>query len=106
PFLMNMCYTCKSSIFFFSSRRRHTSSKRDWSSDVCSSDLLSVDTLLDEEAGRRHADLAGVAELGAHERLHRLFHVGVRKDDRRRMAAQFHGRELHVLAGQDRKSVV
>src|SRR5699024_11258277 len=25
--------------FFFSGRRRHTSSKRDWSSDVCSSDL-------------------------------------------------------------------
>src|SRR5207249_6208000 len=25
-------------LFFFSSRRRHTSSKRDWSSDVCSSD--------------------------------------------------------------------
>src|SRR6266511_2035672 len=25
--------------FFFSSRRRHTSSSRDWSSDVCSSDL-------------------------------------------------------------------
>src|SRR5699024_11844385 len=29
-------------FFFFSSRRRHTSSKRDWSSDVCSSDLHSV----------------------------------------------------------------
>src|SRR5437868_550205 len=28
-----------SGIFFFSSRRRHTRSKRDWSSDVCSSDL-------------------------------------------------------------------
>src|SRR5699024_411194 len=27
---------------FFSSRRRHTRSKRDWSSDVCSSDLRSV----------------------------------------------------------------
>src|SRR5699024_11593829 len=26
-------------MFFFSSRRRHTRSKRDWSSDVCSSDL-------------------------------------------------------------------
>src|SRR5207247_7636030 len=26
--------------FFFSSRRRHTRSTRDWSSDVCSSDLL------------------------------------------------------------------
>src|SRR6266536_399338 len=31
-----MCY-----FFFFSSRRRHTRSTRDWSSDVCSSDLLS-----------------------------------------------------------------
>src|SRR5699024_11377922 len=27
--------------FCFSSRRRHTRSKRDWSSDVCSSDLVS-----------------------------------------------------------------
>src|SRR5690606_41114061 len=27
--------------FFFSSRRRHTSFSRDWSSDVCSSDLVS-----------------------------------------------------------------
>src|SRR2546429_3721032 len=26
-------------IFFFSSRRRHTICSRDWSSDVCSSDL-------------------------------------------------------------------
>src|SRR5438445_9255836 len=29
-----------SSFFFFSSRRRHTRYWRDWSSDVCSSDLL------------------------------------------------------------------
>src|SRR5208282_4957009 len=27
-------------LFFFSSRRRHTRCYRDWSSDVCSSDLL------------------------------------------------------------------
>src|SRR2546421_5983261 len=27
-------------FFFFSSRRRHTRSDRDWSSDVCSSDLF------------------------------------------------------------------
>src|SRR5690349_25032433 len=33
---MTMCY------FFFSSRRRHTRSLRDWSSDVCSSDLALV----------------------------------------------------------------
>src|SRR2546429_5573698 len=30
---MRMCF------FFFSSRRRHTRCSRDWSSDVCSSDL-------------------------------------------------------------------
>src|SRR5690606_40808004 len=28
------------SFFFFSSRRRHTRFSRDWSSDVCSSDLF------------------------------------------------------------------
>src|SRR3712207_8846929 len=30
------------SIFFFSSRRRHTRYWRDWSSDVCSSDLSNL----------------------------------------------------------------
>src|SRR2546421_1809239 len=29
-------------VFFFSSRRRHTRSDRDWSSDVCSSDLVAL----------------------------------------------------------------
>src|SRR2546429_6313512 len=29
-------------FFFFSSRRRHTRCSRDWSSDVCSSDLAAV----------------------------------------------------------------
>src|SRR2546428_10170454 len=39
--LVNIHGACDyfSSIFFFSSRRRHTRSDRDWSSDVCSSDL-------------------------------------------------------------------
>src|SRR3989304_5572985 len=31
---------CMRWFFFFSSRRRHTRCSRDWSSDVCSSDLL------------------------------------------------------------------
>src|SRR2546429_6615295 len=30
---------CSDLFFFFSSRRRHTRCSRDWSSDVCSSDL-------------------------------------------------------------------
>ena len=35
--ILRVCTTF--SVFFFSSRRRHTRSDRDWSSDVCSSDL-------------------------------------------------------------------
>src|SRR5690606_7088782 len=35
--LLQSSYTCF--FFFFSSRRRHTRFSRDWSSDVCSSDL-------------------------------------------------------------------
>src|SRR3712207_7705020 len=31
--------------FFFSSRRRHTRYWRDWSSDVCSSDLAGIEAL-------------------------------------------------------------
>src|SRR5207249_5760319 len=42
--------------FFFSSRRRHTRSKRDWSSDVCSSDLA---RLVDHVV--RGVELLGVA---------------------------------------------
>src|SRR6266496_5987891 len=65
---------CSDFFFFFSSRRRHTRSLRDWSSDVCSSDLAlivaakggsvrditagDVLELLDTEAGT-HASSAG-----------------------------------------------
>src|SRR6266702_5664719 len=41
-------------FFFFSSRRRHTRWPRDWSSDVCSSDL----------AQRGHGDRLGLDERG------------------------------------------
>src|SRR5437868_11431283 len=39
------------SLFFFSSRRRHTRSKRDWSSDVCSSDLIGLPAALLRRVG-------------------------------------------------------
>src|SRR2546429_5843810 len=32
----------RAGLFFFSSRRRHTRCSRDWSSDVCSSDLIAA----------------------------------------------------------------
>src|SRR5436305_12572467 len=38
-------------FFFFSSRRRHTRCGRDWSSDVCSSDL---ETFYNQSAAARH----------------------------------------------------
>src|SRR5690625_5575754 len=53
------------SSFFFSSRRRHTRWPRDWSSDVCSSDLhfrhLREDTLVKKFMGGRcpHHSLLG-----------------------------------------------
>src|SRR5690625_8007755 len=49
-------------LFFFSSRRRHTRWPRDWSSDVCSSDLE-----LGQEHPRRQRSappLADIAQIG------------------------------------------
>src|SRR5260370_28503432 len=49
--------------FFFSSRRRHTRFKCDWSSDVCSSDLDAMTGKLEEEipelAARDRVDAGG-----------------------------------------------
>src|SRR5205814_6925170 len=49
--------------FFFSSRRRHTRCLSDWSSDVCSSDLLFV--ALHGEHFDAHNFLEDVAKAGA-----------------------------------------
>src|SRR5690349_22857536 len=62
----------RSLYFFFSSRRRHTRSLRDWSSDVCSSDLVSVARqhhadhavgLLTGRGAKQHVDRGAVAVL-------------------------------------------
>src|SRR6266498_5151877 len=58
--------------FFFSSRRRHTRCGRDWSSDVCSSDLARagraavahlVELAADDAAVHRHGRAETVAAL-------------------------------------------
>src|SRR5690349_22778697 len=49
-------------FFFFSSRRRHTRSLRDWSSDVCSSDLSLQDQLLRREMREKTIQLEANAQ--------------------------------------------
>src|SRR2546430_8378972 len=65
---------CKFLFFFFSSRRRHTRFDCDWSSDVCSSDLIEGDqTAVGEphvHAPVADRQAAGVAEERAgHDRV-------------------------------------
>src|SRR2546429_4631217 len=48
-------------FFFFSSRRRHTRCSRDWSSDVCSSDLY---------RHRGGGERLSVASLARHHQFH------------------------------------
>src|SRR3989442_16011587 len=52
------------SCFFFSSRRRHTRGGRDWSSDVCSSDLLarSIDDG-DQDDERRQRSIEPIRQV-------------------------------------------
>src|SRR5256885_2450155 len=50
------------SFFFFSSRRRHTRLQGDWSSDVCSSDLVRA-TIGEEGRGLRDRPLRNAAEF-------------------------------------------
>src|SRR5271163_2013241 len=73
-----------SRFFFFSSRRRHTRSDRDWSSDVCSSDLFTKRDKtftaglrvydISKPAAPREIGFMAVDGLG----LHRLWYVGGR----------------------------
>src|SRR2546422_5080713 len=69
-------------FFFFSSRRRHTRCSRDWSSDVCSSDLH-VERTRDADAGHEE----GRVGPPRHQE-HRL--VGGRQQ-RRQRPVQKHG---------------
>src|SRR5206468_7891828 len=54
--------------FFFSSRRRHTRSDRDWSSDVCSSDLT------------RNHYVSGQGEIGLRVKLGERLGIGAKNE--------------------------
>src|SRR3712207_8504013 len=61
-------------VFFFSSRRRHTRYWRDWSSDVCSSDLNPLlETLIEVDTkGLRRWPLSGETLPATRRQLRRL----------------------------------
>src|SRR2546422_1148039 len=63
-------------FFFFSSRRRHTRCSRDWSSDVCSSDLAKLPVLIVQEI------LPDERKIEVRRRLpgERRVQLGVRRD--------------------------
>src|SRR2546427_9217824 len=67
-------------FFFFSSRRRHTRFDCDWSSDVCSSDLL--------------ADRWGPVDRGCHHRRQGFVPAGERAHRDRRWRSEEHTSEL------------
>src|SRR5207247_8373464 len=89
--------------FFFSSRRRHTRSTRDWSSDVCSSDLHRLRLLFDELSrgidpalGKRNSErdqveqhriaqlvYDGLLRLGENRELNKPFLHRCRSEERR-----------------------
>src|SRR2546422_3710760 len=57
-------------VFFFSSRRRHTRCSRDWSSDVCSSDLSTrLTSIFAFRRGSLALNLVEESEIGASHML-------------------------------------
>src|SRR5689334_24135216 len=77
---------CCYSIFFFSSRRRHTRWNCDWSSDVCSSDL-------DPARGLEHGGRGVRVRVAAgHSQRDRPTGDGA-ADDRKYSAEAFHDRD-------------
>src|SRR5690606_40345822 len=90
---------------FFSSRRRHTRFSRDWSSDVCSSDLLTNEQRVElAEAAEilffERRDTHGKMLTRAHEALQRslvrgaIHLVGV--DEHGQLVARFRSEERRV----------
>src|SRR5438034_11319058 len=85
------------SFFFFSSRRRHTRSLCDWSSDVCSSDLLGqvtfVETYWYQLAGMGPLPAIDTARLDWKQWLGQIGRASCRKECRCRWTT-YHAEEM------------
>src|SRR3989440_7365842 len=91
-----------SNFFFFSSRRRHTRSDRDWSSDVCSSDLgREPGPTLALIAGTHGDEVAPIIALLRDDRGDFVtMGAGDQREGRPRLSAADDG-ERHARAGID-----
>src|SRR5687768_17657374 len=84
-------------FFFFSSRRRHTRCSRDWSSDVCSSDLQGERVAGRSGENAEELALAGFPDIARLER---------QPSTRERLALRLVEDRRARRVGGDRKSVV
>src|SRR6185312_17224662 len=81
-------------FFFFSSRRRHTRSDRDWSSDVCSSDLRKCRYHEDQLAFPGQYSQTGGRKRRRDRQCHRRQHHHHTGGRRHRCTHRHHGRHL------------
>src|SRR2546422_3253863 len=92
-------------FFFFSSRRRHTRCSRDWSSDVCSSDLVFEDKVrpsLDRCFAGEDVSYAEWFATALGRRHMAISYSPLRPDSERVEAVLVIGRDLteHMLASE------
>src|SRR5699024_11839766 len=85
-------------LFFFSSRRRHTRSKRDWSSDVCSSDLEKAEDFkkLFEQAQIETQSVYGNKDLYIEKIIYPARHIEIQ------LIADHYGKVLHLRSEERR----
>src|SRR5438874_4197760 len=94
-------------VFFFSSRRRHTRSLRDWSSDVCSSDLMVDEGLQGVEFISVNTDAQALLNNKADvkvqigKKLTRGLGAGARPEIGRQAIEENRDEVLHALQGAD-----
>src|SRR3712207_7447237 len=85
-------------LFFFSSRRRHTRYWRDWSSDVCSSDLMPVfhrgRVIALSAAMTHHQDVGGMSAGSVPTNATEIFQEGLRipRSEERRVGKECRSR--------------
>src|SRR5699024_11319281 len=99
-------------VFLFASRRRHTGSKRDWSSDGCSSDLLrsivrsdaSDDELEQEIRGIWRARTDRYSELRTEETRRNRPKIEMSRSEERRVGKEGRDRLKECIGRKDART--